>query len=321
MSKKIAVIGAGLSGIIVARELARFAEVKVFEKSRGVGGRIATRYADPYQFDHGSQFFTVKTPEFQGFVDELVQENVVVRWDANFVEIEGNKIISGRKWDETNPHYIGYPRMNVICKHLAKDLDLSLEVRIARIANNEIFDENNNSLGAYDFVVLAIPAEQAAALLPVNFAYRSLIENTKMLGAHSMMLGFKEPLQMPWQAALVTKADISWVSVNSSKGGRPEGFSILAHSTNAWSEAHIENDLDWAKEHLIAELSAITGFDMTAAEHQAIHRWRYANIGKQTGEKSLFDPQLKIGVCGDWLIQGRIESAYISAMDLVKKLQ
>jgi len=230
----------------------------------------------------------------------------VARWDAYFVEIEGNQIISRRNWDETTPHYIGFPRMNSICKHLANGLDLSLQVRVAKISENELynelFDENNNSLGRYDLVILAIPAEQAAALLPTNFAHLNLIKNSKMLGAHTLMLGFTEPLQLSWQAALVTKTDISWVSVNSSKAGRPDGFSMLAHSTNAWSEAHIENDLDWAKKHLISELRKVTGFDMSAAVHQDIHRWRYANISKQTGEKSLLDKQARIGVCGDWLI-------------------
>ena len=61
--KNIAIIGAGLSGLIAARELAKNNDVTIFEKARGVGGRMATRRAnnlkfDGFNFDHGTQYFT-----------------------------------------------------------------------------------------------------------------------------------------------------------------------------------------------------------------------------------------------------------------------
>lgn len=40
---RLAIIGAGLSGLTLASELDGFAEVTVFDKSPRVGGRIATR--------------------------------------------------------------------------------------------------------------------------------------------------------------------------------------------------------------------------------------------------------------------------------------
>jgi predicted NAD/FAD-dependent oxidoreductase len=44
MNETIAVVGAGIAGLLLARELkARGAEVVVFEKSRGLGGRMATK--------------------------------------------------------------------------------------------------------------------------------------------------------------------------------------------------------------------------------------------------------------------------------------
>lgn len=58
MKQKIAIIGAGLSGVLLGQSLSPMADVTIFEKSRGVGGRMCTRYADPFYFDHGTQFFT-----------------------------------------------------------------------------------------------------------------------------------------------------------------------------------------------------------------------------------------------------------------------
>ncbi len=67
MKKKIAIIGAGLTGLTLANRLNQHAEVTVFEKARGVGGRMTTRHADPFSFDHGAQFFTVRNKRFGQF--------------------------------------------------------------------------------------------------------------------------------------------------------------------------------------------------------------------------------------------------------------
>ena len=58
---KISIIGAGLSGLSVAHLLKDYADITLFEKARGVSGRIASRRAEPYVFDHGAQYFTART--------------------------------------------------------------------------------------------------------------------------------------------------------------------------------------------------------------------------------------------------------------------
>jgi predicted NAD/FAD-dependent oxidoreductase len=72
--KRIAIIGAGLSGLVLARRLGDIAQVTIFEKFRSVGGRMATRYAHDYEFDHGAQFFTARTLEFREFLQPLVDD-------------------------------------------------------------------------------------------------------------------------------------------------------------------------------------------------------------------------------------------------------
>ena len=75
----VAVIGAGLAGCTAARHLSEIAKVKVFEKSKRPGGRIATRFLCQHQIDHGAQFFTARSPEFKDFLTPLVDAGCVAR--------------------------------------------------------------------------------------------------------------------------------------------------------------------------------------------------------------------------------------------------
>ena len=71
---KIAIIGAGFAGLTLAKRLAEQHDVSVFEKARGPGGRMSTRRADPFAFDHGAQYFTVETERFEAFLSPYPRE-------------------------------------------------------------------------------------------------------------------------------------------------------------------------------------------------------------------------------------------------------
>ena len=77
-----------------------------------------------------------------------------------------------------------------------------------------------------------------------------------MLGCYSLMLGFDEALDLDWDAAQLTGTDISWISVNSSKPGRPDDYSLLVHSNNDWAEEHLDDDVDAVKyEYLCSQVA------------------------------------------------------------------
>ena len=124
---KIAIVGAGFSGLTLAHRLKGLAELKVFEKSRGFGGRMATRHYQNFSFDHGAQFFKAKTPSFQNFLKPMIEKGLIQTWKGSFVEFEKNKRTAQRLWSEDPPHYVGVPGMNVMGKYLAESLETSLE--------------------------------------------------------------------------------------------------------------------------------------------------------------------------------------------------
>lgn len=321
--KKIAVIGAGIAGLTIARLLEDNAEVTVFEKARGVGGRMATRHCGIFDFDHGAQFFRVYTEDLQNFIKPMLENGVIKEWTGRFVEFNNNAIVNRRNWDKDCPHYVGVPGMNSIAKYLSTGLDIHLNKLVVQLKRNqdwEIIDDQGNCLGTYDWVVITAPAEQASKLLPPCFLYQKQAQSVKMLGCFSLMLGFKEALPIDFEAALVRMADISWISVNSSKPGRASSFSLLVHSTNKWADSHIDDEEHSVIRYLCNQTSHIIGHEVNIASHKALHRWKYANIGKQKGENHLVDAAQKLAVCGDWLVDGRVEGAFLSALSLSKEL-
>ena len=67
----VLVIGAGMAGLIAAAELQRAGRrVVVLDKSRGVGGRLASRRFDGATFDHGAQFITTRNPRFAAVLEQ-----------------------------------------------------------------------------------------------------------------------------------------------------------------------------------------------------------------------------------------------------------
>lgn len=321
--QKLAIIGSGLSALTLANKIGNSFDVTLFEKARGVSGRMSTRRSGEYHFDHGAQFFTIKNEELRELFQPLLDEKIIDIWHARFAELEGSLITSKRNWNADYPHYVGTPAMNIINKHLAKNLNVKVATRVESLVKNNdkwhLFSDKNEFLGEFDWVVSTAPAEQTTQLFPEEFEHYDKISSTKMLACFSLMLGFDKPLEMEFDVALVKNMDISWISVNSTKPQRGDKFTLLVHSTNKWAERHIDDDKEQVIKYLCDQTSKTIGHDVSTASHIDVHGWRYANIGKQKYDANLIDKNMKLAACGDWLIRGRIESAFEAANNLAKE--
>ena len=81
----VVIVGAGIAGLAAAAELvASGRRVVVLEKSRGVGGRMATRRVGEAVCDHGAQFFTLRGSAFGGMVAEAHEAGAVATWCEGF---------------------------------------------------------------------------------------------------------------------------------------------------------------------------------------------------------------------------------------------
>jgi renalase len=325
MKKRIAIIGAGISGLTLAQNLKEYADVVVYEKARGVGGRMSTRYADPFYFDHGTQFFTARSKEFQDFIKPLKDAGIIAEWSGKVINLEIGEKETKRLWFE--PHLVASPNMNSLCKKLAEGIDVRLSVEIAPLATTQskiwrLQDKQGDLLGDYDWVISTAPPEQTLKLLQMHLPNKTPLHNVRMQGCYALMIGLNQPWEKQWIAARVRNNPLKWISINSTKPARNGSVTaIVAHSRNDWAEQHMDDDMQEAQKFLLEQFEAATSIAIAKAEYISTHRWKYAIV--ESTEKSGFylDAHQAIAATSDWASTSRIEEVWMNALCLAKEIQ
>jgi predicted NAD/FAD-dependent oxidoreductase len=321
---RIAVVGAGLSGLIAARSLSDHGfGVRVFEKSRGVGGRMATRRTDGQTaFDHGAQYFTVRDRRFRRYVDSWIQDGLVEPWRGRIVVLREGQIVEKKG---PGDRFVAKPGMNSIAKHLAADLDIQFETTVNTCRENgqrrTLVSDSEDDLGEFDAVIVAVPAPQAAELVNDVTTLSRPARSARTNGCWAVMLAFDEPTVMTFDAAFVRDSAISWIARNDSKPGRHSAAECwVLHASSEWSEANIDRMPEEILPQLVDEFWRITSRAPREAAYCSVHRWRYALPSQPLSQSCLFDAQAMIGLCGDWCVGPRVEAAFLSGMALAGRL-
>lgn len=330
-NNNIAIIGAGISGLVLASNLvAHGYYVTLFEKSRGGSGRTSTRYADTYEFDHGSPYFTTRTPEFKAFASDMLAKNVISQWQPkiNTIAIDSKPFKSA--WFE--PHYVGYGRMNNLAKYLLSEISdkitLHLGTEISKIENKNqitLIDKKEQSYNGFDRLVITAPAPQAYNLLPNDVPYREKIKSVEMSPAYCVMIGLKKPLKTETGLYICKDEMIDKIIINSDKPERPQSATSLVVISNPdWALAHVDEDVPQMQEILWQRIQELLNTETLVPEYMTTHRWRYAKTKTPLDQSFVWDQDSWIGICADWCqdeasqelrVQG-VEAAFLSATKL-----
>lgn len=313
----VAVIGAGMAGVTAASVLKDVADVTIFEKARGPGGRMSSRRAEnEMRFDHGARYFTARDDAFKAYIAQAEKDGAATQWNPRALTPQEGKDPFLR--DRFEPRYVATPAMNALCKREAEAVTLKTQTRITAIEKrgNDTFlqDENGAEYGPFAFVIIAAPAPQTADLLPADCPLTDRVRNVKMTGCFTLMAGFDAPPPaFNWDALEMPDAEmIQSVTLEHSKPGRAGAFALTAHTTNAWAETHMEDRLPDTETAIFAETCRLIGEDLPPPLYLALHRWRYADVENPLGEPCLTDSGNNLAVCGDWCIAGRVEAAFLS---------
>ncbi|KNH02865.1 deoxyribodipyrimidine photolyase [Qipengyuania citrea LAMA 915] len=305
---RVAIVGAGMAGMSCGQRLSRLGhEVRLFDKGRGPGGRMATRRMEcggtTLHFDHGAQYFTAREPRFVDQVAHWEATGVAARWAA-----------------AGDDAWVGTPAMNAPLKAMAGELGVQFGTRIEQLVRDGEgwqIDGEGAPDARFDAVLVAVPAEQAGPLLqPHAPAMATLADQTASDPCWTLMAGFEAPLALV-QDTLRQRGPIGWAARNNAKPGRASEECWVIQASPEWSRAHLEEDAETVAAALLAELAEANGGPLPRQLGATAHRWRFARSGT-AGEEALWDAEQRIGVCGDWLIGPRVEAAYMSGLLLAE---
>ena len=309
--KKVATIGAGMAGAACALRLSKAGyTVKLFEKSRGIGGRLATRRTlQGFQLDHGAQFFTVRTDDFSGFVE---QQEAISAWPAK--QYSDIVSISSDDWQ------VGSPRMNSFLKPVLADQDIALQATVTSInpvdkgwqLSGEGFEDNTR----FDAVCITAPAPQVRQLTSFSSHMQAELSKVAMEPCWALLTAFDTPLNVSFDVwSDKTAETFSWIARNSSKPGRPRDPDCwVAHASPSWSTRNLELEKEEAAAKLIHALEATLDTSLPTPIYCSAHRWRYARVSQPLGQPCLLDETGSVVAAGDWCLGPRVESAFTSGL-------
>jgi hypothetical protein len=306
------VVGAGWSGLKAATELSEAGfDVLVLEKSRGPGGRSATRRADGARFDHGAQYFTARSAAFARRLQRWRDDGLVQAWRPRLAVL-GDR--DKHHDPEETLRFVAVPGMNAVCKHLAEPLDCRYEIRVAELQCDESWRltlADGEVIEARRLVLTAPPA-QAAALLGATDPLHDRLAAVAFAPCITAMLSFDEPFDPGFDAAFVNvDCPLSWVACNSTKPGR-NGHDWVLHATGDWSRDHLEEGFDELAGRLADAFSRIVDESLPATRVRTAHRWRYAQALEPADDGAIVDAERRLAIAGDWLAGSRIEGAWTS---------
>ncbi len=307
---RIGIIGAGMAGLSCAQTLRHQGHnVIVFDKGRGPGGRMSTRRLatafGEVGFDHGAQYLTARHAEFVAQVAHWRERGHVTRWPA-----------------AGDDAWVGTPAMNAPVRDLASRLDVRWHRRVdwlVHAGDGWTFGGDGIDVAPFDVAIVAVPAEQVAALVDASRPdWAGLARATPSDPCWTVMAAYDG--RLPFAADRLTDRGIIGSAIrNSAKPGRADVEAWVLQATGDWSAEHIEDDPERVERMLLTAFAAGVDGDLPVPIATSVHRWRYAKSGR-LGQDALWDEGHRIGVCGDWLIGGRVEAAWLSGRRLAQKV-
>jgi len=307
------IVGAGLAGLIAARELTSNGHsVLVLDKGRGVGGRLATRRIGEGVFDHGAQFFTVRDDRFRGIVDGWIAAGAVREWCRGF----------GTEQDGF-PRYVGDAGMTSIAKHLATGLDVRTSSLVFSVLPRDgggwTTTLDTGESFASDGVILTAPIPQS-----FGFAFTGGVEFPEDLRTidYDRTLGLlavlDAPSVIPTPGALQNPDDVfSFIGDNQAKGISPVP-AVTFHANPSWSAEHWDTPHDAAEQLLREAAAPYLGNARIVASN--FKRWRFATPQRNWPDRHWTNDAGNMVVAGDAFAGPRVEGAVLSGLSAAAAL-
>ena len=308
------VIGGGITGLIIATILQRRGiQVTVLDKRKNIGGRLATRRLKQSEsiagvFDYGVQYFNVKSPQFQVWVDDWLKHGVIKEWSKGFDE------------GEVTSCYCGIDGIAGIAKYLAKDLDVRSRTKAINVSYEKkwLVETENQQQYQGDMLIMTSTIPQSlslldASLIPLPLDIRFSLEQIEYDRCITILALLEKPSKIPAPGGIALEDDdyLAWLGDNNQKGISPDGYAVTLHATLSFSEDYWDSD---DAEIVYKLLTAAADYlDSPVIKYQ-LYRWRYGLPRTSYGQAYLEFLELPLVMAGDAFVAPTIEGAVTSAI-------
>jgi renalase len=318
----IAIIGAGVAGLAAARKLSS-TDYMIFEKSRGPGGRLASKRLDQLRADIGAQFFTVRDIRFEETISLAQEAGAVEAWSPRMGTFKNSKPIDS---PDTQQRYVGAPYMNAFGRFLAESIEIQSDTRVASVSkygSRFVLTTTAGEKYTADQVLVTAPVDQMSDLLS-DFDINPIADKFTMEPTWTTVVSTSEQL-----IAIDGKnldayfggdhPTFDFISVEQSKPGRYSDF-VVIHSTPEWSKVHLEEEPDSVAHEMARMLNETFKIQSRAV---VSHRWRYARPTDPTltTQKGVFQVDSGLWIAGDYLAGGRVEGSFLAGIEAAARLE
>ncbi|WP_420452454.1 NAD(P)/FAD-dependent oxidoreductase [Ilumatobacter sp.] len=313
---RVVVIGAGIAGLVAARRLVEAGvDVRVVDKGRSVGGRLATRRIAGARLDHGAQFFTVRSDTFRDRVDDWVDRGLASVWNHGF-DPDG---------DDGHPRYVATGGMNSLAKDLATGIEVETSTMVFDVSRPDgadgawrvAIDDGTHRDG--DAVIITCPLPQAVALLvDTDLELEGSPFRTEYDRTIALLATLSAPPAVPAPGGVQEPGGIlGFVGDNRAKG-ISEVDAVTFHATAEWSEEHWDDDVD-SLESALREAAApwLGGAPVVEAQ---VKRWRFATPRSIWPDPFWSAAEGTLVAAGDAFAGPRVEGAHDSGLAAAESL-
>ncbi len=314
------IVGAGLSGLIAAQTLQNAGiTVTVLEREQKVGGRMRTDRVQNGVFDHGAQFFTVRSDRFEEITQTWLSAGVAQEWTRGFADATGEQNEDG------HPRYKGTRGMTAVTEHLARNLDVRTGLEATELRETEQGWEvvAEGSTHTAHALVLTAPAPAALALIDSNgislpSEARKALQSISYQPCIAVMALLDGPGEVPEPGGVQIGGDpLFWIADNYKKG-ISEVPAVTIHADPEWSREHAHSDDAKVSDLLLREAKDYLG---TGVKETAVYRWEYSMPASPYEEQFIYvEGPPPLVFCGDAYAGPKVEGATLSGLAAAEKL-
>ena len=303
----VIVVGAGIAGLACARELTDAGvPVRVLERDRTAGGRLAGAHVDGRYADVGAGYLTADDPGFRGRLDGWRISGLARPWTDTFDVYTGTE----RRGTTTGPMRWAAPGgLRSLAEDLARELDVTPEHEVRRVGPGAVVDGT-----AADAVVLAMPGPHALRVLGGELGrLRAVAGAQRWSPVLAAVLTYRQRSWRDFHAAFVNAAPVLEKVFDDGDRRGDRAPVLVAHSTAGFARQHREHPEEAADE-LAAAVSELLG---VPAGRARVRRWTYAQ--PEPGE-GWFAEQDGVYLAGDAFGRPRVQTAWRSGRAVARAI-